>query len=72
MWCRAGGVAVEGGPGSFVDLRFERGFAGVGAGDVGSLDLLLELAVLGGEDLDVGLAGNHEQTAIAGVLKLVV
>ena len=46
-------------------------FAGVGMEDVHAVDLDLDLAVLGGQDVDVGLAEDDEEVAFAGVLEVV-
>ena len=107
-----GGVAVEGGPGLFVDLGFEGGFQGavgiVGTEEVGVADeealfvvvgvdepagdavgavaadfarlrvehvhtvnLDANLVAFGVEDLDVRLAEDDEEVALAGILQVV-
>ena len=46
-------------------------FAGVGVENVHAVDLDLNLAAFGFKDVDVRLAENDEQVALAGVLEVV-
>ena len=43
-------------------------FAGVGVEDIHSVDLHLNSAFHRGQDVDIGLAEDHEQVALAAVL----